>query len=94
MAEIEKDADRLLSKFNFPLNSCGDSPSGNNERWHPVFMDGTFLVDAKRLYCKDAVSRGKSRRGFENVQVGSFTSYERASEFAKAVGGRVGKTDS
>ena len=90
---IRKDADLLTSKFEFPLGSCGDSSSGSNARWYPVFVDGTYLKRIQYEYCKDAVSKEKTQYSFEKVQVGSFTSYERASEFAKAVGGRVGKID-
>jgi len=92
--EIEKDADRLVNKFNFPLDSCGDPPSGSNDRWYPVFMDEVVVLNgiARQDYCKDAVIKEKIGE-FAKVQVGSFTSYERASEFAKAVGGRVGEPD-
>lgn len=91
LEEVQRDANLLTAKFNFPLSSCGDSPSGSNDRWHPVFVDGTRVAIIQGLYCKDAVSKEKSQYGFEKVQVGSFTSYERALEFAKAVGGRVGE---
>lgn len=94
LEEIQRDADRLIAKFDFPFNSCGDLPSGNNEHWYPVFIDGTQVYSIKKEYCKDSISKGKSQGHFEQVQVGSFTSYERALEFAKAVGGRVGKPDS
>jgi len=94
LAEIQRDADRLIAKFDFPLNSCGDLPSKSNESWYPVFIDGTFNSGVKSQYCKDSIIKGKAQNNFEQVQVGSFTSYERALEFAKAVGGRVGKPDS
>jgi len=93
LEEIEKDADRLVNKFGFPLSSCGDPPSGSTDHWYPVFIDGTDVDEIRYSYCKDAVSKERSQYGFEKVQVGSFTSYERASEFAKAVGGRVGEPD-
>jgi hypothetical protein len=94
LADIRRDADILVNKFSFPLDSCGDSPSKSSNRWYPVFMDA---ADSSSLYehCKDAVVResiGKNG-SFAKLQVGSFTSYERALEFAKAVGGRVGKPD-
>jgi hypothetical protein len=94
LADIRGDADLLVNKFSFPLESCGDPSSGSDNRWYPVFMDA---ADSSNLYehCKDAVVResiGKNG-SFAKLQVGSFTSYERALEFAKAVGGRVGKPD-
>jgi len=93
LEEIRRDAEQLTAKFDFPLDSCGDKPSGSEDRWYPVFIDGTWLADIQHQYCKNAISKEKSQYRFEKVQLGSFTSYERASEFAKAVGGRVGKPD-
>ena len=95
---IQKDAETLLNKFNFPLNSCGDSTSPPNTRWYPVFMDGVWTKDnynGGQEYCKDAVVREKIGKFGQigKVQVGSFTSQASASELAKAVGGRVGKQD-
>jgi hypothetical protein len=85
---IEKDALTIRSKFDFPLDSCGDSASEISASWYPVFLDG---VSTAQTYCRDAASRDNERSGYEKVQVASFTSYERALEFAKAIGGRVGK---
>jgi hypothetical protein len=90
--EIERDARRLVNKFGFPLSSCGDPPSGNTDHWYPVFIDGSRADYGVQEYCKDALVK-EVKGGFGKVQLGSFTSYERASEFAKAVGGRVGETD-
>jgi hypothetical protein len=92
LEEIRADGDRLLSKFNFPLDTCGDSPSREDDRWHPVFMDGVSLAEAQE-FCKDAFDRGGQEESFRKVQIGSFTSYERALDLAKAVGGRVGEPD-
>ena len=91
--EIQRDANQLTAKFDFPLDSCGDNPSESKDRWYPVFIDGTWLAHVHHQHCKNAISKEKSQYTFEKVQVGSFTSYERASEFAKAVGGRIGKLD-
>jgi len=90
--EIERDARRLVNKFGFPLSSCGDPPSGNTDHWYPVFIDGASADYGGQEYCKDALVK-EVKGGFGKVQLGSFTSYERASEFAKAVGGRVGEPD-
>jgi hypothetical protein len=87
LEEIRSDADKLIGKYDFPLESCGDPPTGANDHWYPVFIDGTF---GRQAYCKDAVG---VKNTFAKVQVASFTSYERALEFAKAVGGRVGQPD-
>ena len=93
LEDIKKDADRLRNKFDFPLSLCGDSTSDSNRQWYPVFLDGTSLGNAQQ-YCKNAEDRGGSDRlQNKKIQVGSFSSRERALDFAKAIGGRVGKPD-
>jgi hypothetical protein len=81
----------IPSSFSFPYTSCGDKPTGNEDAWHPVFIDGAGIEDVRAKYCADAVATKRKDTSVETVQVASFTSRERALEFAKAVGGDVGE---
>ncbi|MFH7030496.1 MAG: hypothetical protein ACHBN1_35350 [Heteroscytonema crispum UTEX LB 1556] len=78
------------SKNNFPLTSCGDKPSGRSDTWWPVFIDGGNLAHMRTNYCADAISTKRENTGVATVQLGSFTSYEKAFAFAQEVGGKVG----
>jgi len=79
------------SQFNFPKATCGDKPSGEKDTWYPVFVDGGDLETIRRNFCADATSTVRKDSQVQSVQVGSFTNRNRASLFAKAVGGDVGQ---
>jgi hypothetical protein len=79
------------SQFNFPKATCGDKPSGEKDTWYPIFVDGGDLETIRRNFCADATSTVRKDSQVQSVQVGSFTSRDRASLFAKAVGGDVGQ---
>jgi serine/threonine protein kinase, bacterial len=68
---------------------CGDPP-GSGDVWYPVFVNNGDLSEIRRKYCRDAFA-SKREDGTPTVQVASFTSEERAAEFAQTVGGEVGK---
>lgn len=75
----------------FPMQSCGDKPTGSNDTWYPVFVDGGNLEEIKRKYCADAYPKIREKTGKPSVQIGSFTDRQRAEVFAKEVGGEVGQ---
>ncbi|HEY9779521.1 MAG TPA: hypothetical protein V6D09_05215 [Leptolyngbyaceae cyanobacterium] len=77
--------------FTFPQTSCGDKATGGNDTWYPVFIDGGDLSDIRSRYCADAASTIRQKTGKSAVQLASFTNYNRALEFAQAVGGEVGQ---
>jgi hypothetical protein len=79
------------NQFNFPKASCGDKPTGANDTWHPVFVDGGDLDTIRHQFCADAISTVRKETKVSTVQLASFTSRKRAAEFAKAVGGDVGQ---
>lgn len=79
------------SSFRFPQSSCGDKPTGGDDTWYPVFIDGADLDNVRAIYCADAVTTTRSDTGVKTVQVASLTSRDRALELAEAVGGDVGK---
>jgi hypothetical protein len=79
------------NKFNFPKASCGDKPTGANDNWYPVFVDGGDLDTIRKQFCADAAAAVRKDTKVATVQLASFTNPERASEFAKAVGGDVGE---
>ncbi len=88
--EIAENSSLASNKFNFPKDSCGDKPSKSNETWYPVFVDEGNLNEIRSRYCRDAGSTVREKTGKPTVQVASFTGYQKALEFAKAVGGEVG----
>jgi hypothetical protein len=82
------------SEFNFPKASCGDKPIKGENTWYPVFVDGGDLNTIRNQFCADAVSTVRESSKVKSVQLASFTTYNKALEFAKAVGGEVGQTAS
>ncbi|MUL35263.1 hypothetical protein [Gloeocapsopsis dulcis] len=79
----------ITRNTSFPRKSCGDSFQRQGTYW-PVFIDGGNLSNIRTNLCNDAFSIIRER-GIRSVQLASFTSYERASSFAKQVGGTVGQ---
>jgi hypothetical protein len=88
---FDEEPTEITSSFSFPQTSCGDKPIDSEDTWHPVFMDGAGIGDVRAKYCADAVATKRKDTGMETVQLASFTSRDRALEFAKAVGGDVGE---
>jgi len=82
------------NEFNFPKASCGDKPLEGEKTWYPVFVDGGDLNTIRNQFCADAVSTVREDSQVKSVQLASFTTYDKALEFAKAVGGEVGQTES
>jgi uncharacterized protein YgiM (DUF1202 family) len=77
-------------EFKFPQATCGEEASTPSENWYPVYIDGAELSAIRSQYCGNAISEVRSKTGAPTVQVASFTSYEKAKQFATAVGGEVG----
>jgi hypothetical protein len=44
------------TQFNFPKAQCGDQPTGGNDTWYPVWVDGGNLETIHRNFCADAIS--------------------------------------
>jgi hypothetical protein len=86
-----KNAAPQSQAFNFPKASCGDKPTGGNDTWYPVFVDGGNLETIHRNFCADAISTVRKDSKVQTIQVASFTNRDKAIEFAKAVGGNVGQ---
>ena len=78
-------------KLNLPQTTCGDKPTGNNDTWYPVFIDGGNLDNIRRQFCEDAVSTIREDTKVKTVQLASFNNRDRALNFAQLVGGEVGK---
>ncbi|WP_199313411.1 hypothetical protein [Leptolyngbya sp. FACHB-671] len=89
--EEEVEAELASNPFNFPRATCGDSSSGSDDTWYPVFVDGGNLESIRSSYCADAVATKREDTGVETVQLASFTDRSRAEEFASAVKGEVGQ---
>jgi hypothetical protein len=88
---FDEESTEIASSFSFPQASCGDKLTGGGDTWYPVFIDGSNIGEIRTKYCADAVATKRKDTGVETVQLASFTSRERALEFAKAVGGDVGE---
>jgi uncharacterized protein YgiM (DUF1202 family) len=85
-----KEAAVAAGEFKFPQATCGEEASTPSENWYPVYIDGAELSAIRSQYCGNAISEVRSKTGAPTVQVASFTSYEKAKQFATAVGGEVG----
>jgi hypothetical protein len=79
------------ARFEFPKPTCGDKPTGNNDTWYPVFIDGGNLDNVSSQFCEDAVNTIREDTKAKTVQVASFNNRDRALNFAQLVGGEVGK---
>ena len=79
-----------FSKYEFPKATCGDL-SDSGDQWYPIFLDNADVDDVRSQYCGDAISKTREKNGNPTVQLASFTSLERAKDFAEAVGGEVGE---
>lgn len=75
--------------WKFPLATCGDRAS--NGTWWPVFINNGNLSTVRNKYCRDAISVTRESTGMPAVMLASFSSYEKAAAFARAVGGEVGQ---
>jgi hypothetical protein len=93
-ASSGKSSPLATNEFTFPQASCGDKPTGSNDTWYPVFIEGGDLSDIRSRYYADAVSTTRQKTGKSAVQLASFINYDRALEFAQAVDGEVGQSTS
>lgn len=74
----------------FPRATCGNPFQSRGTYW-PVFIDGGNVSRVRTSLCQDAFATVRANTGVKSVQLGSFTSYDRALSFAKQVGGTVGQ---
>jgi hypothetical protein len=77
--------------FRFPKASCGDKPTGGDDTWYPVFVDGGDLESIRTNYCADAIATTRKDTGAKTVQLASLTSRDKANKLAQAVGGSIGE---
>lgn len=80
----------VSSNRSFPRTTCGDLFKSSGT-YYPVFIDGGNVSKIRSNLCKDAFATVRANTGVKSVQLGSFTSYNRALSFAKQVGGTVGQ---
>lgn len=74
-----------------PKDTCGDSYNSSASAWYPVFLDGANVDSVKNNLCRDATKVTRKDTGKLSVQVASFTSYERAWNYAKLINASVGQ---
>ena len=87
-----------LLKSNNPLlspktakQSCGDTSTGSETAWYPVFIDHGDLASIHSELCIDAIETTRKDTGILAVQVASFSDRDRAVAFANKIGGDVGE---
>lgn len=84
-------------KINAPLlslktakQSCGDTSTGSEKAWYPVFINNGNLASIRSELCADAIETTRKDTGILAVQVASFSERDKAVAFANKVGGDVG----
>lgn len=86
----------IFDNESFPKDTCGDRmPTNINEfpvDFYPVYAEPTagILQYIKVNLCRDAYSMTRKDIGQRAIQVGSFTSYERAEQFSKFLQNKIG----
>ncbi|WP_017293172.1 hypothetical protein [Geminocystis herdmanii] len=86
----------IFDNESFPKDTCGDRmPTNINEfpvDFYPVYVN--FSSENLRLvqsrFCKDAYSMTRKEIGQKAIQIGSFTSYDRAEQFSKFLKNKIG----
>lgn len=71
--------------------ACGDAYDPEATTWYPVFIDDGDLNQIRETLCRDAQLITRKDSGKKSVQIASFTTYERAAQFASEIGGEVGE---
>ncbi len=85
-----------FDKALFPQDSCGDEFPNNSKtetvKFYPVFIDynESNLRTVKANYCRDAFIILRKDKGQEAIQVASFISKERATQFKEFLGNKLG----
>jgi len=76
--------------YSFPRATCGDPYQGDGA-YFPVFIDGEDVSKIRANLCRDAFATARENTGIKSIQVASFTSYQRALNFANQIKGTVGQ---
>jgi len=71
--------------------SCGDTSTGSETAWYPVFIDNGDVASIRSELCADAIETTRKDTEISAVQVASFSGRDRAVAFANKVGGDVGE---
>lgn len=88
-----------FAQESFPKKSCGDNfpkdPKDFPVSFYPVFVDysETNLKKINLNFCEDAYQLIRKETGKESIQVGSFTSIDRAEAFKKFMTDKVGSAE-
>lgn len=80
----------------YPQNSCGDPlPTNTNDfpvDFYPVFVSNSpnILTTVNTNFCRDALVITRKDVGIQSIQVASFTTQQRAAQFAQFMTQKVG----
>ncbi|MEG5163291.1 hypothetical protein QUB37_23170 [Microcoleus sp. AT3-A2] len=87
-----------FDSVSFPQASCGDklpkNAKADNFKFYPVFVNYDSKVQnleiVKSKFCGDAIQKYRVEKGYESIQVASFTSEERANQFKQFIATKLG----
>jgi hypothetical protein len=87
-----------FDSISFPQASCGDklpkNAKADNFKFYPVFVNYDSKVQnleiVKSKFCGDAIQKYRIDKGYESIQVTSFTSEERATQFKQFIDTKLG----
>jgi len=89
-----------FDSVSFPQASCGDKlpkdAKADNFKFYSVFVDYDSKVNleiVKSKFCGDAIQRYRIDKGYESIQVASFTSEERANQFKQFLATKLGSAE-
>lgn len=90
-----------FDSVSFPQASCGDklpkNAKADNFKFYPVFIidysSNVNLEIVKSKFCGDAIQRYRIDKGYESIQVASFTSEERANQFKQFLATKLGSAE-
>lgn len=86
-----------FDSVSFPQASCGDklpkNTKADNFKFYPVFVNYDSKVNLEIVisnFCGDAIQKYRIDKGYESIQVASFTSEERANQFKQFLATKLG----
>lgn len=89
-----------FDSVSFPQASCGDKlpkdTKADNFKFYPVFIDYSSNVNleiVKSNFCGDAIQKYRIDKGYESIQVASFTSEEHAHQFKQFLATKLGSAE-
>lgn len=86
--DSQQDPNEYTSKWDFPLQECGDSNPDGLQTFYPVFVNQTdedILNHIKATYCQDAFFIRREDDDERFIQIASFRDREKAQSFIETI---------